>query len=69
MLTCRRNRWEIYHGVQLMRTLALVSWKGGTGKTTLACNLAERAAAAGLVTTLCDFDPQATCLSHCQMRA
>jgi cellulose biosynthesis protein BcsQ len=41
-----------------MKSICLVSWKGGTGKTTLACNLAERAGAAGLNTTLCDFDPQ-----------
>ena len=52
-----------------MTTICLVSWKGGTGKTTISCNLAERATAAGLPTTLCDFDPQATALQHCQLRA
>ena len=52
-----------------MKSICLVSWKGGTGKTTLACNLAERAGAAGLKTTLCDFDPQFIALRHCQLRA
>ena len=52
-----------------MKSICLVSWKGGTGKTTLACNLAERAGAAGLNTTLCDFDPQFIALRHCQLRA
>ena len=52
-----------------MKSICLVSWKGGTGKTTLACNLAERAGDAGLNTTLCDFDPQFIALRHCQLRA
>lgn len=39
-------------------TLALCSYKGGTGKTTLAYNLAERACASGLSVSLLDFDPQ-----------
>ena len=51
-----------------MKSVCLVSWKGGTGKTMLACNIVERALAAGLRTTLCDFDPQATALRHCELR-
>ena len=51
-----------------MKSLCLVSWKGGTGKTMLACNITERALASGLSATLCDFDPQATALRHCQLR-
>ena len=39
-------------------TLALCSYKGGTGKTTLAYNLAERASCAGYSVSLLDFDPQ-----------
>ena len=39
-------------------TLALCSYKGGTGKTTLAYNLAERASWAGYSVSLLDFDPQ-----------
>ena len=52
----------------MMKSVCLVSWKGGTGKTMLACNIVERAMAAGLKTTLCDFDPQATALRHCELR-
>lgn len=51
-----------------MKSLCLVSWKGGTGKTMLACNIVERAMSVGLKATLCDFDPQATALRHCEMR-
>ena len=51
-----------------MKSVCLVSWKGGTGKTMLACNIVERAMAAGLKATLCDFDPQTTALRHCEMR-
>ena len=52
-----------------MTTIGFASWKGGTGKTLLAFNTAERATAAGIKTVLCDFDPQPTCLRQCQLRA
>ena len=42
-----------------MKTLAILSRKGGTGKTTLAVHLAVAAEAAGLTTALIDLDPQA----------
>ena len=35
-----------------MTTIGFVSWKGGTGKTLLAFNTAERATAAGIKTVL-----------------
>ncbi len=41
-----------------MWTIALCSLKGGTGKTTLAFNLAERGCSEGLRTALVDYDPQ-----------
>ena len=43
-----------------MTTIAIVSQKGGSGKTTLAVNLAAAAEAAGQVTLIIDTDPQAT---------
>ena len=43
-----------------MKTLAILSRKGGTGKTTLAVHLAVAAEAAGLTTAVIDLDPQAS---------
>lgn len=41
-----------------MKVVALCSMKGGTGKTTLSFNLAERGEALGLRVALVDMDPQ-----------
>jgi chromosome partitioning protein len=46
-----------------MKTLALVSQKGGAGKTTIAVHLAVAAEAAGLTVAVIDLDPQATAAS------
>lgn len=43
-----------------MKTLAVLSRKGGTGKTTLAIHLAVEAERAGQTTLLVDLDPQAS---------
>ncbi|MYA71177.1 AAA family ATPase [Candidatus Poribacteria bacterium] len=43
-----------------MKTLAVLSRKGGTGKTTLAIHLAVAAERAGHTTILIDLDPQAS---------
>jgi chromosome partitioning protein len=43
-----------------MRTVAIISQKGGAGKTTLALHLAAAAHAAGIVSLILDTDPQAT---------
>lgn len=43
-----------------MRTIAIISQKGGAGKTTLAVHLAVAAAAHGRVSLIVDTDPQAT---------
>ena len=51
-----------------MKSIGVVSWKGGTGKTTLAFNLAERATNATIDTTLCDFDPQTNALDYFRIR-
>lgn len=45
-----------------MRTLAVLSRKGGTGKTTVAVQLAVSAHAAGRRTTIIDLDPQRSAL-------
>ncbi len=43
-----------------MRTLAVLSRKGGTGKTTVAVHMAVAAQAAGYKTIVADIDPQAS---------
>jgi chromosome partitioning protein len=43
-----------------VRTIAIISRKGGAGKTTMATHLAVAAEAAGLRTALFDLDPQAS---------
>jgi chromosome partitioning protein len=49
----------------MMQTVAVISQKGGTGKTTLAIHLAAAASAAGFVALVMDTDPQATaCTWH-----
>lgn len=51
-----------------MRTISIISQKGGAGKTTLAIHLAGAGAAAGLSTLILDADPQATASQWSQWR-
>src|SRR5215213_2245246 len=46
-----------------MKIVAVISQKGGAGKTTLAVHLATAAAEAGHTTAIIDLDPQATAAS------
>ena len=43
-----------------MKTLAIISRKGGAGKTTIALHLAVAAEARGIITAVFDLDPQAS---------
>ena len=52
-----------------MKIVAIISQKGGAGKTTLAVHLATAAAVAGHTTALIDLDPQATAASWGDRRA
>src|SRR4051812_37959256 len=44
----------------IMKTISILSQKGGAGKTTLAINLAGAAEAAGKQSVIIDLDPQAS---------
>jgi chromosome partitioning protein len=51
-----------------MNTTLVVNPKGGSGKTTIAINLASRFAADGIPTTLMDYDPQGSSLHWLHLR-
>ena len=51
-----------------MRTVVIVSQKGGTGKTTLAVHLAVAAERAGKPTVVIDLDPQSSAASWKDLR-
>ena len=51
-----------------MKTIAIISQKGGAGKTTLAIHLAVAAVQKGLHVALFDLDPQASAASWSDKR-
>ena len=51
-----------------MKAIGMISWKGGTGKTTIASNLNERATAHGLDTVVIDMDPQLNAVRYLNFR-
>ena len=51
-----------------MKTLAIISQKGGTGKSTVAVHLSVAASHAGHTTALIDLDPQANVAKWGDMR-
>ena len=51
-----------------MRTVAIVSRKGGTGKTTLACSLAVAAQTDGRAAVILDMDPQGSATAWWRVR-
>ena len=51
-----------------MKAIGMISWKGGTGKTTIASNLNERATAQGLDTVVIDMDPQLNAVRYLNFR-
>lgn len=52
-----------------MKTVAIISQKGGAGKTTLALHLATSAALEGLNTAIIDLDPQASAANWADRRS
>jgi len=54
--------------IMRMNTTLIINSKGGSGKTTIATNLASYFAANGVPTTLMDYDPQGSCMSWLRLR-
>jgi len=52
----------------MMKTVAIISQKGGAGKTTLAVHLGTAAVEAGHISAIIDLDPQATAASWADRR-
>lgn len=52
-----------------MKTISFISQKGGTGKTTLALNVATEAMRHGLMVAIIDLDPQPSATAWSELRA
>lgn len=62
------SRPNLLFGDRPLRTLAILSRKGGTGKTTLALHLAVAARAGGLSTVVADLDRQQSAMDWRRLR-
>src|SRR5258708_19816719 len=51
-----------------MNTTLVINSKGGSGKTTIATNLASYFAANGVPTTVMDYDPQGSSMNWLRLR-
>jgi chromosome partitioning protein len=58
MVALVRSDGQFSSRARTMRTIAVIAQKGGTGKTTISCNLAASAHNAGLRVMIADMDPQ-----------
>ena len=54
--------------MKMMNTTLIINSKGGSGKTTIATNLASYYAARGVATTLMDYDPQGSSMGWLRLR-
>lgn len=52
-----------------MQTILVLNTKGGSGKTTIATNLASLYASGNHVTALMDYDPQGSSMQWCRVRS
>ena len=60
--SCRHVAVQVFF-LELMNTIAIISQKGGAGKTTVALHLAVSSTRAGRNTAIIDLDPQASAAS------
>ena len=68
MVALVRSDGQFSSRARTMRTIAVIAQKGGTGKTTISCNLAASAHNAGLRVMIADMDPQGSATDWARSR-